>query len=298
MRGEDGRPEDGEGEGEEEQEGEEEEEEEDIVMPQGPRPEQARQEQGEGEEDMASEDSDGIVMPEGPPPVPASGTQESPSARPALPAQQPPLPPGPPPPHAFQWSTPLHGPPPPSHYAPPPLPSPRPAAPHGMPSIAYRPRQPAPPPHQQFATHPMASRPPSHLPPRPTAPGPPPPRPSAVISAAPVLRDLKKEATAFVPPALRKKQAAAKAQAAKGGLPGIVDAAPHADTDVGGSSTSVTPPDDAHAEKVDLMTSLRPHLPAQKAATQKEANQASLPHATSQGTEDYRNFLRDIGDLL
>lgn len=40
-------------------------------------------------------------------------------------------------------------------------------------------------------------------------------QPSAVISAEPVLRDLKKESTAFIPIAIRKKQAAEKAKAIK-----------------------------------------------------------------------------------
>jgi len=78
---------------------------------------------------------------------------------------------------------------------------------------------------------------PAHLPPKPSTPS-----ASAVISAEPELRDLRKESTAFIPSALkRKKPAAAK-----------VDSRP----DVGASESKPTPSD----ERPDLVKTLQSRL--------------------------------------
>jgi hypothetical protein len=186
----------------------------DIVLPDGPPPlppanEQSGINRNNDAEEDTSEDEDGIVMPKGPPPGPPSAPRAMLEGIPSGPSamhQRPPLP--------------L------SLNRPPPLPRPMPFRPG---QATYRPPLP-----QRFPNAPM-SRTTWSAPPRPnsppaTLPRPPPAAvpspPSTVITAAPVLRDLKKEATAFVPNALRKKQAATKAKSAKAGLPAAVNAAP------------------------------------------------------------------------
>lgn len=267
----------------------------DIALPAGPPPLRT----DDGDVSDSSSDSDGIVMPQGPPPSqPPSGPR---AMRDGIPSQhaktnaQPPLPPAPPPPSSFMqpWrpTASLH----PIPHARPPFrgipsaPNRDPLALDGQQSIPYqawhnRPRPP-----------PTSAVPSASLPPRPSSsvttsgpPGPPPSRPAAVISAAPVLRDLKKEATAFVPTALRKRQAAAKAKAAKGGLPNAVNPAPGADR-----SSAADEDSGETMEKVDLIASLRPHLSqhAGGPATKNGAGQSSQD-------DDYQKFLGEVGDLL
>ncbi|PWN91275.1 hypothetical protein FA10DRAFT_284220 [Acaromyces ingoldii] len=256
----------------------------DIVMPDGPPP--LPQEEDEGDSDA---DSDGIVMPEGPPPgAPPSGPKAM--------TAQPPLPPGPPPPPqgpALAYGRPFRPTYQPHHH---PRPPPPPGfgnnvpygAPQGMPYIGGPPPPgfgglpPRPPPRPYAAS----ARPPV------APPGPPPQRPPATISVAPKLRDLKKEATAFVPPALRRKQAAERARAKAGGLSRI-DAAPSSGADDDGTgegdSSSSTP------AKVGLMDALRPHLSAGAAGGGRK-EESGGPVDKSQ--DDYQKFLGDINDLL
>lgn len=268
---------------------------EDIVMPEGPPPEV----EDHDAESISSEDSDGIVMPRGSPPnkPPIAPRAEVGIAKPGgHPANfQPPLPPGPAPPENFMFARPSGLRPPPMQQQPSwaPVPDHQGNAPQRWnPSGPWQGGRPSfpPPGAQSLSLRPQMAAP---------APGPPPPRPSAVISAAPVLRDLKKEATAFVPPALRKRQAMAKAQAAKGGLPSAVNAAPGATTAPNSDTLSGAPSDHAGSPnpgKVDLMASLRPHMSVPH-LPKSEGDALAAPAEKAAG-DDYQRFLGEIGDLL
>ncbi|SPO45595.1 uncharacterized protein PSANT_03281 [Moesziomyces antarcticus] len=121
----------------------------------------------------------------------------------------------------------------------------------------------------------------------PKPPGPPPAVPDGVvISAEPQLRDLRKETTAFVPAAIRKKQQEEKARM-KRGLPGRIDAAPLSENMTG-------PADAAQKERPDLLKSVQAHLPS-KAAEASGGQQSSEGGSSAQ---DYDRFLREVGDLL
>ncbi|KAN0059856.1 hypothetical protein ACQY0O_008430 [Thecaphora frezii] len=122
--------------------------------------------------------------------------------------------------------------------------------------------------------------------PRPPPPSAPPrPPPSVVLSAAPQLRDLKKEATAFVPAAIRKKQQAEK-QRIKMGLPGRIEAAPGGSG--GGGAADGAEGNTAAEQKPDLLLALQPHLDAGAARKGKARDEES----------EYSRFLDEVGDLL
>ena len=119
-------------------------------------------------------------------------------------------------------------------------------------------------------------------------PGPPPAVPDGiVISAEPQLRDFKKESTAFVPAAIRKKRQEEKARMQRG-LPGRVDAAPISN-DMSDSSSA------SHKDRPDLLKSIRAHLPTKDVAS---LNQARQEAGSTGGEKDYDRFLDEIGDLL
>lgn len=141
----------------------------------------------------------------------------------------------------------------------------------------------------------LPTRPPPHVtaanaspsgPPKP--PEPPPAVPDGlVISAEPQLRDFKKESTAFVPAALRKKQQEEKARI-KRGLPGRIDAAPSSE-DMSSSSSA------SHKNKPDLLKSVQAHLLPKDAS----ATDGGLKDAASNSSKkEYDQFLNEIGDLL
>lgn len=211
----------------EEGESEDDESDDEIVMPEGPPPDS--DEEGDSDD---SDDSDDIPLPEGPPPKPQI----------ALPV--PPLPSGPPlPPNGSGFFMPPTGYQPPHHFAygvpPPPPTSFRPAMPPRphAPNIAHnRPPVPVQDPLSNKPTIPYQAHKMAHaLPIRPSVPdgidistsASPKPIPvaasseakapvtqsaggsglSAEISAAPVLRDLRKETTAFVPRGVRRRKA-------------------------------------------------------------------------------------------
>lgn len=211
----------------EEGESEDDESDDEIVMPEGPPPDS--DDEGDSED---SDDSDDIPLPEGPPPKPQI----------ALPV--PPLPSGPSlPPNGSGFFMPPTGYQPPHHFAygvpPPPPTSFRPAMPPRphAPNIAHnRPPVPVQDPLSNKPTIPYQAHKMAHaLPIRPSVPGgtdistsaSPKPIPvaasseakapvtqsaggpgvSAEISAAPVLRDLRKETTAFVPRGVRRRKA-------------------------------------------------------------------------------------------
>ncbi|SPO26576.1 uncharacterized protein UTRI_04165 [Ustilago trichophora] len=124
-------------------------------------------------------------------------------------------------------------------------------------------------------------------PPRP--PGPPPSIPDGVvISAEPQLRDLKKESTAFIPAAIRKKQQEEKARM-KRGLPGKIDAAPISEDMSSPSSAS-------YKDRPDLLKSLQAHLPAKGVGGTPE--QCGDNAGSNSSKKEYDQFLNEIGDLL
>ncbi|KAJ1018805.1 hypothetical protein NDA16_004610 [Ustilago loliicola] len=140
-----------------------------------------------------------------------------------------------------------------------------------------------PPPMAAANASPLRHPAPTSGPPKP--PGPPPSIPDGVvISAEPQLRDFKKESTAFVPAALRKKQQEEKARL-KRGLPGRIDAAPISE-DMPGASPAA-----AYKDKPDLLKSLQAHLPSKGAGAQQESGSNS-------SKKEYDQFLDEVGDLL
>ncbi|CDR88596.1 uncharacterized protein SPSC_04423 [Sporisorium scitamineum] len=122
----------------------------------------------------------------------------------------------------------------------------------------------------------------------PRPPGPPPAVPDGVvISAEPQLRDFKKESTAFVPAAIRKKQQEEKARM-KRGLPGRVDAAPISSNMPDSSLAS-------HKVKPDLLKSVQAHLPSKDAGSHSRGGDKAGGNGSN---KDYDRFLDEIGDLL
>ncbi|TKY85322.1 hypothetical protein EX895_005484 [Sporisorium graminicola] len=120
-------------------------------------------------------------------------------------------------------------------------------------------------------------------------PGPPPAVPDGVvISAEPQLRDFRKESTAFVPAAIRKKQQEEKARM-KRGLPGRVDAAPLSNKNPDSSSAS-------YKDKPDLLKSLQAHLPSKDATS--HGRSGDKVDKSNSSKKDYDRFLDEIGDLL
>ncbi|KZV74140.1 hypothetical protein PENSPDRAFT_732525 [Peniophora sp. CONT] len=95
----------------------------------------------------------------------------------------------------------------------------------------------------------------------------------AVISAEPELRDFKKESTAFVPAAIRKKKAVAGKEAK-----GVLNAAPGVESGEGGEVLQAKGPD--------LMSSLRGQLGGME------------PKAQSKEKGDYEKFVESMGDIL
>lgn len=158
-------------------------------------------------------------------------------------------------------------------------------------------------PHQTFQDH-RASRsapalpplPPSSLPLNPALANASLPRkPTAAISAAatvfaaPELRDFKKEATAFVPSALKRKKAGGSAASSR------VNAAP-------GVGSEVAEPDEAPLPaKPDLLGTLKNQFGPPAAAPGPSAPSLSLAariEAATKGKDDYAKFVEEMGDLL
>lgn len=233
-----------------------------IMMPQGPAPIQKTYNDTDDDSDSSSSnDCEGIRMPDGPPPPkvprgPRANVIQPLPGQPPLPQEAPPLPgaPG-------------------AHFA-----RPTPMYYQGGTSSSHQYGSYSGTREHNFTrtSHPLPSRPPPSTSQANAPPGPPPAKPSAVISAEPVLRDLKKESTAFVPTAIRKKQAAEKAKAAKGGLPSAVNAAPGA---IRGQLRE--------EEQGELIASL-----------QSQFEQRARPKTKEDEQDDYKKFLGNVQDLL
>ena len=113
-----------------------------------------------------------------------------------------------------------------------------------------------------------------------TPPGPP---ASAVISAEPELRDFKKEATAFVPAALKRK---------KPGTGSRVNAAPM----VGASDGDAGEAEATPAARPDLLTALQDKLGAPPAKKSKVETKGQESQAKPK--DGYDKFLEEMSDIL
>ncbi|PFH52337.1 hypothetical protein AMATHDRAFT_57409 [Amanita thiersii Skay4041] len=283
----------------------------DIAMPEGPPP-------GFNEEPVESDDE--IPMPEGPVPVveppastslPLSSTTTAvipetiqPLLPPLLPLAFPmgiqaplpiPLPP-PPPPLGFSPGHPALLPPgfpamqgiPPGHpanFTPPGLPPPPPgffprartAASlqdplSGVPHTTYqihRANQATLPNHPSLPSKPESSQPSS----------------MATISAEPELRDLKKEATSFVPTSLKRKRPGAGAMALS-----RVNAAPTLGKGEENSELGLTRPD--------LVSTLKDQFGAPPAAKTDTGREMKRSNVIDKKKNDYEKFMEDMGDIL
>lgn len=138
-------------------------------------------------------------------------------------------------------------------------------------------------PHQTYQGHRGAR----NVPPPPTSGLPPPPPPSsatnnmtsATVFAAPQMRDLKKESTAFVPASLKRKKAGAVAVAATGGGP--INAAPSlGPAEAGGPSVG--------PQRPDLLGTLKGQFGGSSAKVVDN----------SKPKNDYEKFVEEMGDLL
>ncbi|WWD17249.1 hypothetical protein CI109_101687 [Kwoniella shandongensis] len=272
-------------ESEEEDEDDEEDSDDEIVMPEGPPPKSA----SDSEDD--SDDSDDIPLPEGPPPPRAlpPPVPTGPRAGVPMPMGFPPRPPPffPSSGMAMPMGMNMGG---PSHFRPPiPRPHPPPGGrmnvPHNRPPANVQdPLSDAP--TQTYQGYRMGQQ--HALPARPPAPGAisaapttvsagpskPPPE-AATISAAPVLRDLRKEATVFVPRGVKKR---------KGPGGGPINAAPGAgEIDEDGDERK-----NRTSGGGGLLGKLEGVLGGVKTAA---------PQSGGGADDDYQKFLEGLGDL-
>ncbi|KAF8560144.1 hypothetical protein OG21DRAFT_1492543 [Imleria badia] len=262
---------------------------EDIVMPEGPPP-------GAGLEDSEGGSDDDIPMPEGPPPgnIPDTNHQALSSLIP---------PPFPPPlPHMPSSAPSFMLPPPPlpgfngSVYTSAPgvmsAPLPPPGFfPRRIQSAATIQDPLSSIPHQTYQAHRASHLPPGHpsLPPKPPS-GTPGTIPAngvhtgAIISAEPVLRDLKKEATAFVPASLKRKKASALPSSSK------VNAAPSVNVGLEATSPQARP---------DLVGVLKSQLGTVTASPSNSQVPDKGPKAPIvKERDDYQKFVDEMSDLL
>ncbi|KAG1908354.1 WW domain binding protein 11-domain-containing protein [Suillus fuscotomentosus] len=283
----------------------------DIVMPEGPPP--------TGDNDDIVDSDDDIPMPEGPPP----STLQEPPLPPNIPFSGAPHPPPLPPPPPFVNSVPGPPPFPPSyphqhsafgHTSPPSFSAG--VSPYPPISAFMQPQMPPPPPgffprvqsassmqdplssipHQTYQAHRV-----NRLTPHPSLPQKPPPAPgtvllgiadnnttTATVSAAPQLRDFKKEATAFVPTSLKRKKPATGMASSK------VNAAPSLDA----GSESLEP---AQASRPDLVSSLMDKfgpVPVVAAASLNEKGSSKGMQPNVGKKDDYQKFVEEMGDIL
>ncbi|KAF8323773.1 hypothetical protein DL93DRAFT_2151081 [Clavulina sp. PMI_390] len=125
--------------------------------------------------------------------------------------------------------------------------------------------------------------PPAGLPPRPSVPGAPVPQPAplgtanGVVSAGAQLRDLKREATAFVPAAVKRRKTTATQQ-----IQARMNAAPGNDDGEDEDGPAMGP------QRPDLMATLRSAGVGVERGTP----------GSAKAKDDYEDFLADVGDIL
>ncbi|KAJ4477947.1 WW domain binding protein 11-domain-containing protein [Lentinula lateritia] len=112
---------------------------------------------------------------------------------------------------------------------------------------------------------------------------------AATISAEPQLRDLKKEATAFVPSALKRKRGGASSASTS-----RVNAAPGVgnDDDNTDSSNALAP------ARPDLLSTLRNQFGSALPAANSEEPRKKLKVEPVKKNDDYERFVEEIGDIL
>ncbi|TFY67317.1 hypothetical protein EVJ58_g1694 [Rhodofomes roseus] len=156
-------------------------------------------------------------------------------------------------------------------------------------------------PHQTFQAHRVArnGQPNQTSPPLPgqsrplsggvslsTAGLPPAPAAAATIEAAPQLRDFKKEATAFVPAALKRKKAAT-------GPSSKINAAPSL-----GQKADSEEPEAPAAARPDLMSTLKQNLGSAVSVPAAKSADAAVKSSAAKPKDDYAKFLEEMGDML
>ncbi|KAL5494574.1 hypothetical protein ACEPAI_35 [Sanghuangporus weigelae] len=124
---------------------------------------------------------------------------------------------------------------------------------------------------------------------------------TATVSAEPQLRDFKKESTAFVPAALKRKKAGGT-----GG--GKINAAPSVSSDAGnGEANEAGETEAAAAPKPDLLGSLRDKFGpmtstnasmGSDANSEKDGDQQTKKRKVQKSKDDYDKFLEEMGELL
>jgi len=148
-------------------------------------------------------------------------------------------------------------------------------------------------PHQTYQAHRANQLPPGHpsLPPKPPTGGPGgvsagAVHASAIISAEPELRDLKKEATTFVPASLRRKKLS--------GVPGSsrVNAAPSVNVDSEATFSQVRP------DLVGVLKSQFGTAPAPAPVSNSQAPDKGPRAPTVKEKDDYQKFVDEMSDLL
>ncbi|KAG2755417.1 hypothetical protein P692DRAFT_20844310 [Suillus brevipes Sb2] len=268
----------------------------DVLMPEGPPP-------TDNNNDTVDSDDD-IPMPEGPPPSVLQGSNtplppppfsNSVQGSPPFPPSYPHQPPGfghPPPPGFPPGVSPY---PPVSAFMQPHMPPPPPGFFPRVQSTSSMQDPLSSIPHQTYQAHRV-----NRLTPHPSLPEKPSPpgasllgiagnnTTTATVSAAPQLRDFKKEATAFVPTSLKRKRPAAGMASSK------VNAAPS----LGAGSESSEP---APASRPDLVSSLMDKfgpVPVVAAASlnEKASSKGMQPDAGKK--DDYQKFVEEMGDIL
>jgi hypothetical protein len=146
-------------------------------------------------------------------------------------------------------------------------------------------------PHQTYQAHRASQLPPGHpsLPPKPPTgtPGTIPARgvhTGAIISAEPELRDLKKEATAFVPASLKRKKASGPPSSSK------VNAAPSVNVGLEATSPQARP---------DLVGVLKSQLGTVTASpSNNQVPDTGLKAPIVKQRDDYQTFVDEMSDLL
>ena len=119
---------------------------------------------------------------------------------------------------------------------------------------------------------------------------------TATVSAEPQLRDFKKESTAFVPAALKRKKAGGSGSGKVNAAPSVGTLGSHGeDNESGGVEAAAAP-------KPDLLGSLRekfgPMGSGAGANSDKDGDQLAKKRKVEKSKDDYDKFLEEMGELL